>query len=123
MPYHALADLVLLAHAAFVAFVVLGGFVALRWPRCAWIHAPAMLWGILVEYAGLVCPLTPLETFLRRKGGEPGYTEDFVGHYLTAILYPEGLTRRAQIALGTLALAINAIAYGWVATRRRRTRG
>ena len=123
MSYHALADLVLLAHAAFVAFVVLGGLVALRWPKCAWIHAPAALWGVLVEYAGLVCPLTPLEIFLRRRAGEPGYTGDFVGHYLTALLYPEGLTRGTQIALGTLALGINAIVYGWIATRRRRARG
>jgi uncharacterized protein DUF2784 len=104
---------------AFVAFVVLGGFVVPRWPRFAWIHAPAALWGILVEYTGLVCPLTPLESFLRRQGGELAYPEDFIGHYLTGLLYPEGLTRGTQIALGTLALAINAVPYGWVAARRR----
>src|SRR5262245_24627763 len=122
MAYHALADLVLLGHAAFVAFVVLGGFFVVRWQRCAWIHVPAALWGVLVEYTGLVCPLTPLEIYFWRQGGEPGYADDFVGHYLTALLYPEGLTRGAQIALGTLALAINAIPYGWIAARRR-TRG
>ena len=118
-----LADLVLLAHAAFVAFVVFGGLVVLRWPRWVWIHAPAALWGVLVEYAGLVCPLTPLEIFLRRRGGEPGYTRDFVDHYLTALLYPESLTRDTQIALGTLALGVNAIVYGWIVMRRRRARG
>jgi hypothetical protein len=119
MPYRALADLVLLVHAAFVAFVVLGGLVVLRWPACAWIHAPAALWGIFVEYTGLACPLTPLEIFLRRQAGEIGYTGDFIGHHLTALLYPEGLTRGTQIVLGTLALAINAFLYGWIATRRR----
>jgi hypothetical protein len=119
MPYHALADLVLLAHAAFVAFVVLGGLVVLRWPRCAWIHVPAALWGILVEYAGLVCPLTPLEIFLRRQAGKPGYADDFVGHYLTALLYPAGLTRGTQITLGTLVLVINVLPYGWIAARQR----
>jgi hypothetical protein len=119
MRYHVLADLVLLAHAAFVAFVALGGFAVLRWPRFAWVHLPAALWGIFVEYTGLVCPLTPLEIYLRRQGSEPAYAGDFVGHYLTALLYPEGLTRGAQIALGTLALAINALPYGWIAARRR----
>jgi hypothetical protein len=119
MPYHALADFVLLAHAAFVVFVVFGGFVVLRWPRCVWIHLPAALWGILVEYTGFVCPLTPLEIFLRRQGGEPAYAGDFVGHYLMALLYPEGLTRGMQIGLGTLALAINALLYGWIAARLR----
>jgi uncharacterized protein DUF2784 len=120
--YRLLADLVLLAHAAFVAFVVFGGLVVLRWPRWVWIHAPAALWGVLVEYVGFVCPLTPLEILLHRRGGEPGYTGDFVDHYLTALLYPEGLTRGTQIALGTLALGVNAIVYGWIVTRRRRAR-
>src|SRR5213080_3379216 len=119
MPYRALADLVLLAHAAFVAFVVLGGLVVLRRPAWAWIHAPAALWGIFVEYTGIACPLTPLENFLRRQAGEPGYAGDFIGNYLTVLLYPEGLTRGTQIALGTLALAINALPYGWIAMRRR----
>jgi hypothetical protein len=122
MPYRVLADLVLLAHAAFVAFVALGGLVALRWPRCAWIHLPAVLWGVFVEYAGIVCPLTPIEIFLRRQAGEAAYRGDFVGHYLTALLYPEDLTRATQIALGTLALGINVIVYSWIAMRRGRGR-
>ena len=119
MIYRLLADVVVLFHFAFVAFVVLGGFVVLRWPRCAWVHLPAVLWGILVEYAGLVCPLTPLEICLRREGGEPAYADDFLGHYLTALLYSEGLTRRTQIAFGTVALVINALPYAWIAARRR----
>ncbi|HSD10474.1 MAG TPA: DUF2784 domain-containing protein [Candidatus Binatia bacterium] len=123
MAYRVLADLVLLAHAAFVAFVVLGGLVALRWPRCAWIHLPSVLWGVIVEYAGIICPLTPLEIFLRSRAGEPGYRGDFLGHYLTALLYPENLTRGRQIVLGVLALGINAIIYGWIAMRRLRGRG
>jgi hypothetical protein len=119
MSYRMLADVVLIAHATFVAFVALGGLFALRWPRCAWIHLPAVLWGVVVEYAGLICPLTPLEIFLRHRAGEAAYEGDFVGHCLTMLLYPENLTRPTQIVLGTAALGINAIVYGWIAIRRR----
>lgn len=56
-----LADTVVLAHVAFVLFVVLGGLLALRWPRVAWVHIPAAMWGVVVEWADWMCPLTPLE--------------------------------------------------------------
>ncbi|MBI4421546.1 MAG: DUF2784 family protein, partial [Gemmatimonadetes bacterium] len=40
-----LADLVLVLHFTFVAFVVLGGVLVLRWPKLAWAHVPAAAWG------------------------------------------------------------------------------
>ena len=125
MLYRGLADLVLCVHAAFVAFVVLGGLLALRWPRAAWVHLPALAWGVFVEFTGALCPLTPLEALLRRHGGEAGYSGGFLDHYLTALLYPEGLTREGQLALGAAALTINAIVYGAIVygwTIRQRTR-
>lgn len=115
----ALADLVLLLHAAFVLFVVLGGFAAARWPRLAWIHLPAVAWGAVIEFAGWICPLTPLENRLRRLAGEAGYQDGFVEHYLLGWLYPEALDRSIQIGLGLAVLAINLVAYGLVAARRR----
>jgi hypothetical protein len=67
MIYHALANLVLLAHLAFVFFTVLGGFLVLKWRSLAWLHIPAFLWGVIIEFAGWVCPLTPLENWLREN--------------------------------------------------------
>ena len=115
-----LADLVLLLHFVFVAFVLLGGVLVLRWPKVAWAHLPAVGWGAFIEYANIVCPLTPLEVALRQRGGQPGYGGSFIGHYLTAILYPEDLTRAVQIGLGTVALLVNAAIYFWVRKRHRR---
>ena len=120
MLYRWLADLVLVVHLAFVVFVVLGGLLLLRWPRMAWVHAPAAIWGILTEYAGLICPLTPLEIALRRRGGEEGYTGGFIEHHVTAWLYPSGLSRGMQVVLGTLALALNAAVYWRVVVHHRR---
>ncbi len=115
-----LADLVLLLHAAFVLFVALGALLVLRWPRVAWVHVPAALWGACIEFAGWICPLTPLENHWRRLAGEEGYAGGFVEHYVFPVLYPDGLTRNAQLVLGVLVLVINVAVYGWTIWRRRR---
>jgi len=121
MPYRLLADLLLLAHAAFVAYVLLGGVFVPRWPRSAWLHLPALLWGGGIELLGGICPLTPLEAHWRRLAGERGYAGGFVEHYVVPTLYPDGLTREAQIILGVLVLALNALIYGgWLWHRRGR---
>lgn len=123
MLYRGFADLVLVLHLAFVAFVVLGGLLALRWPRLAWIHVPIALYGALIEFLGFVCPLTPLENALRRRGGESGYEGGFIEHYVTATLYPSGLTRGTQLALGIAVLVINGVVYAIWLRRRRLTAG
>lgn len=115
-----LADLALALHFAFVLFVVFGGLAVLRRPRWAWAHVPAVLWGAWIEMAGWICPLTPLENWLRERGDGDPYERGFVEHYLLRALYPEGLGRREQIALGVLVLALNAALYGWIWIRGRR---
>ena len=117
-----LADAVLVVHLAFVLFVVLGGLLVLRWPRLAWIHVPVALYGAAIEFIGFVCPLTPLENSLRRRGGEAGYDGGFIEHYITAALYPSGLTREIQLVLGVAVLALNGIVYWNVLRRRARAR-
>jgi hypothetical protein len=118
--YAALADGVLLVHFAFVLFVALGGLLVLRRPRVAWAHVPAAIWGVAIEFAGGICPLTPLENQLRVRAGESPYHGDFVARYVMPVLYPDGLTREAQIALGTLALAGNVVLYAIAARRHWR---
>jgi len=112
------ADAVVALHAAFVLFVVLGGLLALRWRRLAWVHAPAAVWGIAVEFAGWVCPLTPLENAFRERGGAAAFHGDFLQHYLLPLLYPVNLTRGSQVLLGSLALAVNAVVYWRMLTHR-----
>ena len=122
MIYRAFADLLVLFHLAFVAFVVLGGLLVVRWPKAAWAHIPAALWGVLIEYTGWICPLTPLENSLRLSGGEAGYSGGFVEHYVLPTLYPAGLTRGTQIALGSVVLLLNLAAYGTYIAKRNRGR-
>ena len=114
MFYRGLANLVVMAHLAFVLFSVLGGFLVLKWKRGAWIHAPAVLWAAIIEFAGWVCPLTPLENWLREKGGSTGYGSGFIERYILPMLYPLSFTRSLQIALGLFVVAVNLMIYGWI---------
>jgi hypothetical protein len=117
--YRALADLVLVVHLTFVLFVVLGGLLVLRWSWAAWLHIPAAVWGVLIEYTGWICPLTPLENSFRARGGEAGYAGGFIEHYIQPVLYPAGLTRGTQIVLGSFVLLLNLSAYGILLTRAK----
>lgn len=117
-----LADLLVVLHLLFVAFVVAGGFLLLRWPKIAWLQVPAAVWGAAIEFSSGICPLTPLENHLRALGGEAGYSVSFIERYLMPILYPANLTVPIQIVLGGIVVAVNLAAYGLAirAWRRRR---
>ena len=117
------ADAVALLHLAFVLFVVGGGLLVWRWPWLAWLHLPAVAWGALIEFTGWMCPLTPLEQHLRQIVGQAGYAGGFMDHYLRALLYPAGLTREAQWALGAGVLAVNGAVYGLLLGRWARSAG
>ena len=114
-----LATLVVTLHLTFVVFVVLGGLLVLRWPWLAYAHLPAALWGAWIEFAGWVCPLTPLEQSLRLKAGEQGYSGSFIEHYVLPLLYPSALTRTIQVALGIIVIAVNLGIYGYLIRSRR----
>lgn len=122
MAYRLIADLVVGVHLLFVVFVVGGGFLTWRWPRVAWVHVPVAVWGALVELAGWICPLTPLENALRRAAGDAGYPAGFIEHYIIPLVYPAALTRGFQIGLGAAVVAINTLAYA-VLLRRARPAG
>ena len=111
MSHGALADLVVALHFAFVLFVGLGGLLVLRWRRVAWLHVPAAVWGVWIEFSGRICPLTPLENQYRRLGGEAGYSGGFIEHYILPVLYPHGLTRTMQVVLGVAVAAFNVWLY------------
>ena len=120
MVYSLLADLVVILHAAFVLFVILGGIPVFWVPRFAWCHIPAACWAAALEFGGWICPLTPLENRLRHMAGESGYGTGFIEHYIVPILYPAVLTRKLQIILGIIVIVINVGIYGaaWYRTRR-----
>lgn len=116
--YTSVVVAVMVAHFAFLAYLVIGGFLALRWPRSIWLHAAAVAWAIGSLGWHFPCPLTWLERWARAHAGlaalPPG---GFIDHYLTGVLYPAGFVWVVR------ALAFLAVAGSWAvfaATRPRR---
>ena len=91
------ADLILLLHVFFVAFVVVGLVLILagKWQGWHWVHNPwfrtahlaAIGVVVLQSWLGMICPLTILEMELRSRGGGATYSGSFIAHWLEAILY------------------------------------
>lgn len=123
MTYRLLADLVVVFHLLFILYGLFGGLLGL-WRRWALLlHLPAAVWIALIEFAGWMCPLTPLENHLRFAGGAAGYRGGFIEHYLIPIIYPAGLTPQIQAWLGLRAVGINIVIYGFVLYRWSRRKG
>jgi len=118
--YLVLADLTLIVHAAFVAFVIVGllliwigrfrhwSCVRNIWFRLA--HLAAI--GIVAAEAlsGIVCPLTTWEDQLRLlAGGEQRYQGSFIQHWLHQVMFfdvDQNIFRAAYIAF-FLAVALS----------------
>jgi len=120
MLYHIAADSVVVLHFVFICFVVAGGFIVLKWRWLVLLHLPAVVWGILIEFKGWICPLTPLEIYFRHSAGIAGYSGGFIEHYLIPVIYPAGLTRELQVVFGSLVIIINLILYVWFCLRLKK---
>jgi len=120
MVYDLLADIVVLLHLLFIVFVIFGGLLLLFDRRWIWAHMPAVVWAVLIEFAGWICPLTPLEVRLREMGGRGGYRSGFVEHYIIPVLYPRSLDRKLQVILGLLVILVNVAIYLSVLRRQVR---
>lgn len=114
-----LADLVVVLHFAFILFVIFGAVLVYFKRKLLWLHVPCALWGAWIEFSGWICPLTPLENWLRYRANEVGYSESFIEHYLVPVIYPSGLTSEAQVALGLFVVCVNVGMYAWLARRWR----
>lgn len=122
MIYQILADGVVVLHLAFILFVVLGGILVVFLPKVVWFHIPCVIWGVVIELTGGICPLTPFEIYLRTKAGQSVYQGDFVVHYIEPIIYPANLTRELQIMFSLGVILINAAVYSYLLLSRRRKR-
>jgi hypothetical protein len=114
--YRALVNIILVAHFGFLVYLVLGGFLAWRWPWALWPHAAAAVWGLLIITFPVACPLTWAEDWARRRAGEPGLTRGFMDRYVNGVLYPI----RYEVAVRLLVAAVVLLSWiGWYLHRRR----
>ena len=120
MGYQLLADLTLTLHLLFIVFALFGGLLCLHRKAWACLHLPALAWGIWVEWAGDLCPLTPLENHFRQLANQSGYQGGFIEHYLLPLIYPPGLTREVQWVLGALLLGLNLCIYSYLIFKHKK---
>ena len=116
MLYRMLADVVVVIHVLFIAFVALGSLLVRRWPRLLWPHLAVVAWAAAIVTVGFTCPLTPLEKHLRTKASQSSYDGGFVDHYLEDVVYPGGYTTVARLVVGALIV----VGYAPVLARGRR---
>lgn len=118
MGYRLLADAVVVIHFAFLAYVIGGGFLALRLRWAIWPHLAASAWAVaIVTVPGLVCPLTTAENWARHRAGDASYTGGFIDRYIENVLYPARLTPLVQV------LVAAAVITSWILVVRARRRG
>jgi hypothetical protein len=110
-----LATAVMAVHFLVLAYIVLGAFLAWRWPRALVVHVPFLLWGMGIAFLGFVCPLTELENWLRGRDGDP---DGFIAEYLDGVLYPDEYLVASRVFAALVVVASYAGAV--VLWRRRR---
>ena len=98
--YHFLADVVVVAHAAFIGFVLaamllilLGMGLRWSWIRNFWfriIHFAMIALVVVQSLAGITCPLTTLEKHFRGLAGESTYPGSFIGHWADQLIFYHG---------------------------------
>lgn len=111
MFYKILADFILIFHLLFILFVLLGGLLAFKKPKVIWLHIPVFIWGVLISIFRWVCPLTPLETYLRLNAGQEGYEGGFISHYIIPIIYPDDFGPVMGMYYAIIVIACNVIIY------------
>ena len=119
MWYRFLADLVVVVHLGFIAFLVFGGFLAWRWPGVLWVHIPVVAWALVIVTFSVECPLTPLENHLRHSADQRGYSGSFIDHYLTGVIYPARYLVLSRVLVAVVVL----VAYAGLLVRNLRAGG
>ncbi|WP_306369141.1 DUF2784 domain-containing protein [Nocardiopsis sp. CC223A] len=105
MAYRLLADTAMVLHMAFLAYVLLGGLPAWKWPRALWPHLATALYALGITLIGWECPLTHVENRAREHAGRQGLPPTgFIDHYLTGVIYPADDLHEVQIGVGILVL-------------------
>ena len=116
--YHVVVVVTVVLHFAFLCYLMVGGFVALRWRRTIWLHVLAALWGIAITTQHLDCPLTWLERRARAEAGMPPLPpQGFIAHYITGVLYPASCAYAVPVVVFALVAASWAV-YVWQGRHR-----
>jgi hypothetical protein len=124
-----MADVIMLVHFSFVAFVVGGQCLIMvgyhrkwRWAAnrlLTGVHLACVLYVVVQAWAGRWCPLTLLENRYREAAGEEGYQTTFIRYWVGRVMYYDA-PQWVFILIYTL-FGLLAFVY-WFLQERRRVR-
>jgi len=88
MFYQIAADIVVGIHLLWILFIIFGALPGRRWLTVRLLHLGSIIFSLLLQSFGWICPLTHLEVWLRRQQAKTlGYSTGFIAHYLERIIY------------------------------------
>jgi uncharacterized protein DUF2784 len=114
--WRGLADLVVGVHYTYMAYLVVGGFLAWRWRRTIWLHVAAAIWAMLIIVTKVPCPLTALQNHFRENAGQRPLSSSFIDAYIRGTFYPAD-----QQTLARLVIAV-VVVGSWIGYLRLRSR-
>jgi hypothetical protein len=116
MFYRAVWETTMVVHFLVLLFMVVGGFLAWRWPRLIWAHLVICVWA-LVQLAGIIeCPLTALENWGRHMAGVQALAPGgFIDTYIEGAVYPQQYVWLVRAA----ALVVVLVSWAGFLLRRR----
>lgn len=120
MGYQWLVNVILTAHFVYLAYLLLGGFLAWRWTKMIWPHLAAAVWGVLIVFNLVACPLTIAEVWARRLAGDEPVNGGFIDRYVTNVIYPGRYVGEVRIGIALVVLVSYVGAYLFWRARRQR---
>jgi hypothetical protein len=102
--WRVLADGIAGIHYAYIAYMIVGGFIAWRWPKTIVAHVLAVVWAVLIVTTKVPCPLTALQNNFRERAGDKPLSDSFINVYIRGTFYPEGQQTLSRVAVGVVIL-------------------
>ncbi|MFZ4811075.1 MAG: DUF2784 domain-containing protein [Ilumatobacteraceae bacterium] len=112
--------LIAIAHVAVIVFVVVGGPLALRWPRLWGVHAIVVVLVGSIFVLGMDCPLTVWQKAALERSGRPVYDDGFIEHVIVRPITGNGVTPAVNVVIVATWLVPTVVSYAILATRQRR---
>jgi len=104
MFYRIAADIVIAIHLLWILFIIFGALPGRRGLTVRLLHLASLVFSVLLQSFGWLCPLTHLEVWLRRQQEAMGYSGSFIAHYLEKLIYLD--VSAGYIFVGTVVVIV-----------------
>ncbi len=108
--YAIFADIVVAVHLLWIGFLIFGALIGRKITWVMWLHIGALIFSVILQIKGWLCPLTHLENYLRAKSGWT-YSGPFIQHYVEELVYLD--VSRQAVFIGTTVVILGSAVVYW----------